>query len=253
MTLAIFVGIWAEERAVCRHIEVLDEREIEGMPVKLGSYREKAVLVCRTGLGEERMNLVGQGIFGDYSPRTVVSFRIAPSLPDHIALGDYVICRETHLWRAPGELTRASRESDARLLVLAEHAAARAGRPHVVMKALTISPMLPAPGNRSDARSAPSLGVIDTEGYWLAEMAHVRGLPFLSVRAALGDALDRSPEVVALASRRGKVNRLRYLTHTASNLGRLPDLLALPGAIMTASRSLSAFTREFLDAWAREP
>jgi nucleoside phosphorylase len=253
MMLVILVGVWAEERAVEKHLEVLDKKEIEGMPVTLGSHGDKAVLLCRTGIGEERTVLVERGILGAYNPGAVVSLRIARSVPKDLGLGDHVICRQTHLWRTSGELTRGSRESDPRLLAIAEQAAGSTGRNFAVMKALTISPIVPEPLDQDAAERSPSLGVVDTEGYWLAEMAFARDLPFLAVRTSLGDIFDRVPEVVRLASTRGKVNPLRYLLHTASQPARLPDLVALRGAVKQAARSLSAFTGEFLSAWSREP
>jgi uridine phosphorylase len=51
--LAIFVGARAEHNATDRHIEILERSELNsGYVISSGTYADKPVLVCRTGLGE---------------------------------------------------------------------------------------------------------------------------------------------------------------------------------------------------------
>lgn len=251
--LAIIVGIRAEQMAIGRRLDILERKIVDTYPVALGSYADEPVLLCRTGMGEARVQRMEAAVLGAYPPTAMVSARVASSVPDDLQIGDLVLCRKTHLWRDMGPLVRASQESDARLLTLGEQAARAAGINYVVKSALTVAPLRPVPLDRNALSGSATLGVVDTEGYWLAEIAFARQIPFLSVRAALGRAYDRMPQSLTMAAESGYLHPGRALVQTMKRPDKLPDLIQLTAAIRKAARSLSSFMREFLREWSAEP
>ncbi len=251
--LAIFVGILAEQRAIERRIDVLEHGEIDGFPLAMGSYGDKAVLVCRTGLGEERAVRATQAVVGAYSLTAIVSVRMVGSVPDDLRVGDLVLCRQTYLWREPGPDLEKSSECDRRLLALAEQAAGAAGLRYTIAKALTVAPLKPQPLDREALRESPSLAVVDTEGFWLAEAARERDIPFLSVRAALARSFDRIPQSLTMIAERGYLQPWRTAVQTARRPASLAPLVQLAVSVRTSARAISRFMKEFLREWSLEP
>ena len=72
--LAIFVGARAEHNATDRHIEILERSELNsGYVISSGTYADKPVLVCRTGLGEERVKAIADEIIHEHPVSAILS------------------------------------------------------------------------------------------------------------------------------------------------------------------------------------
>lgn len=251
--LAFFVGVLAEQRMVERGLEVLERREVGGYPVTLGSRDQKAVLVCRTGLAPGRSEGAARTVFSYYSPAAVVSARMATSVLDDVRPGDLVFCLKTHVCRGEVKDEASGAEADHRLLTLAEQAARRAGLRYSLGEGLTVDIPLAEPLDRERLLRRFPVSVVDTEGTGLAGAARERGLPFLSVRLALGRAFDPVPDSLELAGRRGALSPARTLVYCLRRPARAPALMRLAASVRRAALTLAAFTREFLREWSLEP
>lgn len=252
--LVVFVGVRAEHIAVDRQIEVLERSELPGYyMVTRGTYQDKPVLVCRTGLGEERVRGIADEILRERHVTAIVSARVASGVPRDLVVGDLALCPRTLLHQAGLGVFPANGESDYRLLQLAGHAATAAGVRHMVGDCLTMSPLRPLPVDREALGEHANLAAVDTEGYWLAEAAFERGIPFLSVRASLGDLYDRLPRCITMLGKRNYVTSWAMLRQNVAHPGDLPNFLRLVEAVRTCSRSLGRFFRAFLPGWAQNP
>src|SRR3989337_3275559 len=136
--LAIFVGVISEQWAVESQIEVLQRTELAGCPVTLGSIGRKAVLVCRTGLGDRRGRAAVEAVLSEHAPSAVVSARMAASVPDEVRLGDLVLCEKSYLCVGDAVSPEPPPEADRRLLTLAEQAARGASLRYTLGDVLTL-------------------------------------------------------------------------------------------------------------------
>lgn len=249
--LALFVGILIEQMAVESPMEVLERRDLGGYPLSLGSYRQKAVVVCRTGLGGDRGTGAAKAVLSAYNPAAVVSARMAASVPDDVSIGDLVLCEKVCLCRGYGLPVESPSEADRRLLALAEQAARDAQLKYMLSNALTAATLTAEPLNR---RLLPSgYCVVDTEGHWLAEAARARGIPFLAVRVALGRSFDPVPDSLNLIAERGVIRPWRAIAHYLRRPAKAPAFIRLAVSVRRASRKLSAFIEQFLREWSLEP
>ncbi|HEU4760264.1 MAG TPA: hypothetical protein VFT91_09830 [Dehalococcoidia bacterium] len=251
--LVVFVGILLEQMAVQRRLDVLEHLQLDGFPLALGSYGRKPVLVCRTGLGRERGQRAAEAVFSAYNPSAVLSLRLAGSLPEQARLGALVLCQKTYLCRKGEPPAVPSAEADRRLLALAQQAAQSAGLGYTLGDALTAASPTAAPLVQQLLRSKQPVAVADTEGYWLLEAASLRGIPFLSVRGALGRSFDRAPEVLGMTAERGVLNPRRVAAHLLRRPTKLAGLLQLTFGVRVAARTISRFMKEFLREWSMEP
>ena len=254
--LAIFVGVRAEHHAADRHIDVLERRQLDGGYVlSRGTFGDKPVLVCRTGLGEERVKGIADEIIHQHPVTAIVSARMTAAIPERLRLGDLVFCLRSMLHRSGEDFIRQpSGEVDRRLLELGGRAATSAGIHHMVGDSLTFAPLNPVPVDRQEmSGELGNVVVVETEGYWLAETAFEHEIPFLSVRVSLGSVYDQMTDGLRLLGKRSYVSAWSILQQNLAHPTRLPNFLRLVDAVRTSCRSLSPFFGAFLSEWEEHP
>ena len=85
---------------------------------------------------------------------------------------------------------------------------------------------------------------VDMESLAIAEVAQIRGLPFIAVRVIVDGAADSLPRAVtAAADREGHLQIGRLLGALARTPGELPALIRLGQRYRAANRSLAAVAR----------
>jgi len=251
--LAIFVGLMAEQWAVDSQIEVLQRTELAGCPVTLGSVGRKPVVVCRTGLGQERGRAAAEAVLRDHSPSAVVSARMASSVPDEVRLGDLVLCEKTYSWLGDALSPEPAPEADRRLLTLAEQAARGASMRYTLGDVLTLWGTAAGPRDRERAMKLHEMSVLDPGGYTVAEAARDEGVPFVAVRVALGRVIDVGAEALTLAAERGHLRPGRAALHYLLRPRKAPAFVRLCVGVRKATRGLARFTGQFLREWSLEP
>jgi nucleoside phosphorylase len=254
--LAIFVGVRAEHNAAERHIDVLERRELDGgYIVSRGTFGDKPVLVCRTGLGEDRLKRIADEIIHEHPVTAIVSARMAAAVPEKLGVGDLVFCLRAMLRRSGEDFIREpSGEVDRRLLELGGRAATSAGIHHMVGDSLTFAPLKPVPVDRQAISSElGSVVVVDTDGYWIAETAFEHKIPFLSVRVSFGSVYDQMPEGLRMLGKRSYVSAWSIVRQNLAHPTRLPNFLRMVDAVRTSCKSLSRFFAAFLSEWEEHP
>lgn len=163
--LAIFVGVFAEQWAVEKRIEVLQRGELAGCPVALGSAGRKAVLVCRRGLGHRRGRAAVEAVLSRHSPSAVVSVRVPSSVPGEVRAGDIVLCEKAYVCVGSSVSPEPPPEADRRLLTLAEQAARAASMRYRLGDVLTYWRDVPGPADREREELLREMTVVDAGGY----------------------------------------------------------------------------------------
>ncbi len=254
--LAIFVGVRAEHNAADRQIEILERRQLNnGYVISRGTFGDKPVLVCRTGLGEERVKGIADEIIHEHPVSAILSARMASGIPASLPVGDLAFCLHSMLHRSGEDIIhQPSGEVDRRLLELGGRAATFAGIHHIVGDSLTFAPLNPVPVDRREMTGElGNVVVVETEGYWLAETAFEHKIPFLSVRVSLGSVYDEMTEALQLVGNRTHVSAWSVVQRNLTNPTRLPNFLRLVDAVRVSCRSLSPFFLAFLSEWERHP
>jgi nucleoside phosphorylase len=253
--LAIFVGVRMEHHAVGRHVDILERLQTEeGYFLSRGTFRDKPVLICRTGLGEERIKGIVDKVIHEHPISAIVSARFASGVPADLRKGDLAFTLRTQLYDTDlGVLSEPTGEVDRRLLELGGRAATAAEVRHMVGDCLTLTPLRPEPVPREQLGGMAQVLTVDTEGYWLAEAAFEHDVPFLSVRVSLGDVYDGLPETISMLGKRSYVSTWTILRQNLAHPTRLPNFIRLADAIRTCCKTMSAFTGAFLREWAEHP
>jgi nucleoside phosphorylase len=249
--LAVIVGVRAEQVAIDKHLDVLDERQLPGgHTVRQGTFRNRPVLTCRTGLGEDRAKSVLDELIHQNAISAIVSARMAGSVPPEFKVGNLAFCPRNLLWRGDGGFSNPTGECDIRLLEMAGHAATKAGIEHRVGECLTL-PRAALPLDRDQLSGRPNLVAADTNGYWIAETAFEHDIPLLAVRASFGDMFRRMPEIIEMVGRRSYVSNWEILKRNATQPHKIPRFLELARTVRICSTSLHRFFGRFLEEWDR--
>lgn len=251
--LAVIVGLRAEHVAIDQNLEVLEQTELaDGYLITQGSYNNKPVLTCRTGLGRDRVCAILPELLSKYPISAIVSARMARGVSHDLKVGDLAFCPKTAL-RVEGSPLAPKQESDMRLLEIAGFAAQKASIAHMVGDCQTVWPLPRPPIERKLLAQDPKLAVIDTDGYWVAESAFDHDLPYLSVRVSIGDGVQYLPEVAGWVGTKGNASPWTLIRRNLARPHRLPEFLQLGLAIRRSSRSLSQFFEHFFPEWETRP
>ena len=92
------------------------------------------------------------------------------------------------------------------------------------------------------------VAVVEMEGYWLAEAAARRGVPFLALRVVLDEVGDWLPDENFL-DETGVVQRHKAMAYLMRHPERTAALMRLGAAVHKAGQSLAASVAAILEQW----
>jgi nucleoside phosphorylase len=251
--LAVFVSLLAEQMAVDGRLEVLERRDVDSYPLTVGSFAGNAVIVCRTGMAEERARGAADAVLKEFAPGGILSARMACSFSEAVRLGDLVLCGKSYVRRDEGPISEPPAEADQRLLALGEQAARGAKLRYTVSNCLTADIDRGGLAEQERLGRELGIGVVDANGHCLAEAARGRGIPFLPVRVAMGRPFGGPPDKLGLTAERGAMSPRGVLAYCLRRPSRFPGFMRVAMHVRRSHSRLSAFMREFLREWSLEP
>lgn len=167
-----------------------------GCHIYKGRYRGHDIVLLQTGVGRRRAQRAARLALERYPITAMVSFGFAGALDGSAKCGDVVVCDAIFC----GDDSARSGDPVSECFlpdgVMAD-AAARAPGNHgfKVLRAssVSVSRVVCEAESKKALGKQFSAGAVDMESYWIAEIAHGRDVPFLTVRAISDSADDTLP------------------------------------------------------------
>jgi nucleoside phosphorylase len=204
-----------------------------------------AAVFCITGVGQDRVNSCLAAIQeAGQNPKGILSMGYAAALKENMAPGDLVVTKSLY---ATGK--EASYETDPTLLALALEVVRelQPGRHHLADSVTVYGVATSRAEKRLLAASTPA-SIANMEDYWVAEWAHPRGIPYLSVRSVLDTLSEDVPEFISGLA--GKVLPAQAIGVAIQGLARPEKLRSVARLFREdrlARRSLKEFGTAFLE------
>ena len=183
----------SQEIAPLRNSMKVEQKASErGCHMYKGKYRGRDVILVQTGVGRRRAQRAARLAMERYPVGAMVSFGFAGALDGRARCGDVVVCDA--LFCGDGEGTSKHSpascfRADAFLTEVAARAPASADYSVLRASSVTVSRVVCEAGAKKALGQEFSAGAVDMESYWIAEIAHAQGVPFVTVRA-ISDAAD---------------------------------------------------------------
>ena len=204
---------------------------------ELGGLRagaQEGLAVAPTGLGETAGSALAS-LLAAHHPGLVLSLGFAGGLSPGLETGALVVCDKFLTWRGAEPNGPALLEADRRVADVAAGVLAQAGIAASHRTLLTAPSPLLSPAAKRRAGQETSVAVVDMEGYWLAQTARQRQIPFLALRVVLDPVEQALPRFVAtIVADQGR----HELRHTAKAL--LINPFSIAGLVLVATRSSRA-------------
>ncbi|MFC2009682.1 hypothetical protein ACFLT3_02000, partial [Chloroflexota bacterium] len=182
------LGALKEEIAGLRRQMIVDEAFAgQGYRIYRGKYHGKDVLLAQTGMGKENAERATEFILKQYQVTILICLGYSGALVKELEAGDIALCAILHSddERSP-ESSRIQNPvySDDDLVSMAVETQKVDGLTgfHKV-SSVTTANLITEPKDKLALGRAFHAEVVDMESYWVAAMASVRRIPFLSVRA----------------------------------------------------------------------
>ena len=219
------------------------KRELGG----LSPGQDGALLVATTGLGRQAAPALDL-LLQTYPIRRVVSLGFAGALTPQTRAGSLVVCNSL---LAGGREPPPPLSGEGELLDWTMAWLDRVRLPYHYSGLYTSAKLLLTPERKRRAGLASGAGVVDMEGYWLAETAAAHGIPLLALRAVLDGADYTLPKLAEeIAEDQGRHEIRHTLIHVFSGWTRGPRLLPLAlrsrRAQSTLRRAVQALVPEML-------
>ena len=224
------------------------ERASAGVrPLRLGYWRGKRVLLCRTGMGK-RAEGVLRAVLEDHRPLLVLSVGVCGALDPKLRAGDLVLCQTVQV-ASSGDHHAAPVHSDDGLLSQALAAAEAGGLRARVGQSLTVDRVVGEPAEKEALRESRGLDVVEMESYWVGMVARESGLPFLTVRVVLDEQSDTLPALLGVVQPDGSQRLWRALPYALKHPGQLPLILSMAVSERRALGNLTRFLEAFVGAF----
>jgi adenosylhomocysteine nucleosidase len=178
--LAIFGALQLELSGIQNLMK--DKRRIKGSRFKIviGTLSSKPVILVRTGVGKERAQDAVCHILNCYPISNILSLGFGGALNDSFEVGDLILCTKMRNTNSDHQNTFFS---DDRLSSRAIQSMDNNKLRFTQGIGLTTDRVVFNPKEKMTLGLSYKAQVVDMESAWIAEIAHKRGIPILSVRS----------------------------------------------------------------------
>ena len=174
---------------------------------------------------------------------SILALGFAGALTEELETGDIVLGRRYY---AAGEDSFI--EGDGLLLEMAQEALKEHDAPrYFIADNLTVPEVVIGSADKGRLADSTNTWVTNMEDYWIAKVATMRGIPFLSARVVL-DTFNQ--ELPRLGKEIGNKGSLGQILHVAASLIARPQdlskVVALSRQVKVARKSLAGFSMSFV-------
>ena len=249
--IAVFAAMSRELAGFERRLTGRERASAGVRPLRLGYWRGKRVLLCRTGIGK-RAEAVLRAVLEDHRPLLVLSVGVCGALDPKLRAGDLVLCQTVQA-ASSGDPHVAPVHSDEGVLSQALAAAEAGGVRVRVGQSLTVDRVVGEPAEKKGLWQSRGLDVVEMESYCLGTVARERGLPFLAVRVVLDEQGDTLPALPGVVQPDGSTRLWRVLPYALKHPGQVPRILSMAVSERRALGNLTRFLEAFVGAFKTLP
>jgi adenosylhomocysteine nucleosidase len=247
--MLVLLGALGGEIAGLRRQMVIEEASTErDYRIYKGKYGSKNILLGQTGLGKENAERATKFILERHPAEALICLGFAGALIEGLKVGDIIL--STTLYSGDdqtqeGLRLRSPSYSDANLVSIAtENQKVKMAR-FFKGSSVTVANPVSEPKAKLALGKAFRAEVVDMESYWIARIASVNRIPFLSIRAVSDTVKDTLPpfdQFLNSGQWQWRSTILYFLTHPQ----QLVKLFCLYRNVRRASRNLAAFMDSFI-------
>jgi adenosylhomocysteine nucleosidase len=210
-----------------------------------GTWERRPIILVRTGIGRIRAGGALAMVLDKYSLSMVISIGYAGGTHPDIKAGDLLVARQFLSFPKDGEPPKKTNVP----LLLAEQAekvppskkfSAYKGR------LLTMDRVVNKPEDKRALGVNHMVNAIDMETSVLAQMAAVRKVPFLSVRAITDTVNEELVDVSSFMEKDGQVSTLKAGWYVLTHPGALGKLISLQEIARRGTKNITEFLIAFL-------
>lgn len=220
------LGALNKEIAGVRNGMVVEKTLSEnGCHIYLGQYKDRPLLLVRTGMGKKRAEDAANLVLEKYPVEAMVSIGVGGALTHESRAGDVVLCSTLCCNDSHGN-TDTTLHSDAHLMKITSRAPAGKESRLRQGKSLTVERPVSGLVAKLAAGKSYRADIVEMESYWIASAAHKKHVPFLAIRAVSDTVEDNLPPF-HIFKMEGGINWNRAVFHFASHPHHVPMLIAL--------------------------
>lgn len=234
--LAIICAIRQEFDSLLKEVDAGKIALKNGFRICEARYGHENVLIVETGPGKKRAKRATESVLKENPISGIVSLGFAGALNEGLAVGDLVLC-QTLFCQAGNSKEPCYCNSDWVSATLT-----RAKQKGIALQeGSSVSVRMPVCdiADKEALASEFPAAVVEMESYWIGQVAHSRGIPFICIRAisdALGDSL---PPFGRLKNADGSWRKGEAVSYFLPKLWRLAKLAFLYNRMQKAAASLA--------------
>jgi len=226
--LAIIGALKEELAGIRKRMDVREVSLLANYLVCEGNYRGKDVLLVQTGMGKEKAEAATRLVLESYHVSLLVSLGFSGALSPELKVGDIVIC--SRLYGTHGETSEKLPSiyySDNTPVSLISQTLKSSAIGFRHGASVTVAKPVNLPESKLALGKAFEAEVVDMESYWIAEIATVKHIPFIAIRAISDTVHDSLPPFDRILSPQGKFMLRKAAAHFISRPDHMAVLLVL--------------------------
>ncbi|MFP3975577.1 MAG: hypothetical protein ACLFVK_05070 [Dehalococcoidia bacterium] len=234
--LAVLCAIPQEFNSLLRKVKAGKITSESGFRMCEATYESKDILLVQTGPGRKKAERVTESVLQDYTVDGVVSLGLAGALDEKLAVGNLVLCRSLYS-QTSNPSTPCHCDSD-----WVSSSLARAEQKEIALQegnSVSVRvPVCDAITKKALAKEFPAV-VVEMESYWIGQIAHSRGVPFLCIRAVSDALSDYLPPFDRLMNANGSWRKGKATLYFLPKPWRVAKLILLYRKMQQAAESLT--------------
>jgi adenosylhomocysteine nucleosidase len=186
--LALIAALKEETYCLKRRMHIDKTTVTDNYRIFKGNYKGKKVLLVQTGMGRQRAEKAANFIIENYSIDALISFGFAGALTSEYKVGDICFCPTISCSDTQINITH---KSDSTLISQCKKISLSSLMKAVEAKIVTTNKPVCPPEERKILALSHQCDIMDTETFWVAEIAQKKNITFLSIRV-ISDASDNT-------------------------------------------------------------
>jgi adenosylhomocysteine nucleosidase len=210
-----------------------------------GTWERRSIILVRTGIGRIRAGGALAMVLEKYSLSMVISIGYAGGTHPDIKAGDLLVARQFLNFPKAGEPPQ---KIDVPLYLAEQAEKVPPSKKFSAYKGrlLTMDCVVNKPKDKRTLGEDHMVNAIDMETSVLAQMAAVRKVPFLSVRAITDTVDEELIDVSSFIEKDGQVSTLKAGWYVLTHPGTIPRFISLQGIAHQGTKNITEFLIAFL-------
>ena len=245
-SIALLAAVSEEIAGIKKAMHIFDRTRLNKGETWTGSWREKNIMLVRTGVGRQKAKQATAQLIEKFYPEAIISIGYAGALNAELKVGDLLIANcildgqnDSFAFKV-GDSVNSEWLDLAKSISLSEELKIKAG------KLITVNSVIHTPEGKQDLEKKFGADAVEMETIEIAMLAREKKIPFLSVRGISDEVDHELIDSSSFLGIDGEISKLRAGWYVLTHPKSLKNAISLRSHAQIATQNLTDFISKLI-------